>query len=130
MLWSKSLETGIPKIDDQHKELFRQADILVDQSKADRVESTLNFLKDYVNKHFADEEVYHRSSQYPKADDHKRLHVEFTAALKKQFEEFRKAANKSAMVLTINSIVINWLKEHIMRHDKEFAAYYIQKQQH
>ncbi|MDR2141067.1 MAG: bacteriohemerythrin [Deltaproteobacteria bacterium] len=128
MLWSKSLETGIPKIDEQHKELFRQADVLVDQSKADRVESTLNFLKDYVAKHFSDEEAFHRSSNYPKADAHKKLHIEFTGGLKKKVEEFQKSTNKSSIILTINSMVINWLKEHIMRHDKEFATYYIQKQ--
>jgi hemerythrin len=130
MLWSNTLETGIPKIDEQHKELFRQADILVDRNQANRVESTLNFLKDYVNKHFSDEETYHRSTHYPKAEAHRKLHVEFTAALKKQLEDYNKSTNKPAMVLTINSIVINWLKEHIMRHDKEFATFYIEQQKH
>jgi hemerythrin len=128
MLWSKSLETGIPKIDEQHKELFRQTDILVDRTKADRVDSTLNFLKEYVNKHFSDEEAFQRSSHYPKAEDHKKLHVEFAASLRKHLDEYNKASNKPAMILNLNSIVIKWLQEHIMRHDKEFAVYYIQQQ--
>jgi len=34
MLWKSSLETGIPQIDAQHKELFRQIDILMDRSNA------------------------------------------------------------------------------------------------
>ncbi|MDR1578434.1 MAG: hemerythrin family protein [Deltaproteobacteria bacterium] len=127
MLWNKSLETGIPKIDEQHQELFRQADFLVDSSKADRVVATLNFLKDYVTKHFSDEETFHRSSHYPKAEEHKKLHQAFATGYKQKLEEFQKATNKAAAVLTINSMVVNWLKEHIMRHDKEFAVYYIQK---
>ncbi|MDR1872327.1 MAG: hemerythrin family protein [Deltaproteobacteria bacterium] len=129
MLWSKTLETGIPKIDEQHQELFRQADFLLDRSKADKVEATLKFLKDYVAKHFFDEEAFHRASQYPKAEPHKQLHVEFSGGLKKQLEEYFKATNKSASILTINSMVTGWLRDHIMRHDKEFATYYIQKQQ-
>ncbi|MDR1607467.1 MAG: hemerythrin family protein [Deltaproteobacteria bacterium] len=127
MLWSKNLETGIPKIDEQHKELFRQADFLVDSSKSDKVEVTLNFLKDYVSKHFSDEEAYQRGSQYPKYEDHRKLHVEFAAIFKKKLEEYKQATNKTSVLLGINSIVVNWLKEHIMRHDREFAAFYLQK---
>lgn len=43
MLWNSGLETGIPAIDEQHKELFRQVDILLDNGNKDRVPDTLNF---------------------------------------------------------------------------------------
>jgi hemerythrin len=129
MLWTKSLETGVPKIDEQHKELFRQADILIDKTQADRVESTLTFLKGYVSKHFTDEEILHRKSSYPKAESHKKLHIEFTKTLKGLYDQYQTSGNKLTLVLTINSAVIGWLKDHIMQHDKEFATYYLDRQQ-
>jgi hemerythrin-like metal-binding protein len=66
MLWNKSLETGIAKIDNQHKELFRQIDILMDVKNTDRIKETLNFLSDYIVMHFKDEEKLQADSKYPK----------------------------------------------------------------
>jgi hemerythrin-like metal-binding protein len=82
-----------------------------------------------VNKHFLDEETLHKLSQYPKADFHKKLHSDFVVALKDLFQQFANSGNKPTMVMTINSAVVGWLKEHIMVHDKEFTTYYLQKNQ-
>jgi hemerythrin len=129
MLWTKSLETGVPKIDEQHKELFRQTDNLIDKSKADKIDGTISFLRTYVAKHFTDEEILQKVSNYPKAAFHKNLHVEFSKTVKTLFDQYQQAQNKAPVLLSINTAVINWLKEHIMQHDKEFAVYYIAKQQ-
>lgn len=123
------METGVPKIDEQHKELFRQADNLVDKNNAAKVDATLTFLKGYVAKHFSDEEILHRVSAYPKAELHKKLHEEFSAALRSLLSQFQQATNKQPVILSINSAVVAWLREHIMKHDKEFAVYYLAKQQ-
>ncbi|MDR2302915.1 MAG: hemerythrin family protein [Deltaproteobacteria bacterium] len=128
MIWTKSLETGVPKIDEQHKELFKQADNLVDKTQIAKVEATLTFLKGYVAKHFSDEEILHRVSAYPKADFHKKLHEEFSKALRGLLAQYNAAPNKQPVILSINSAVVAWLREHIMKHDKEFAVYYLAKQ--
>jgi len=129
MLWSAKYETGLPKIDEQHKELFNQAEILLDKTKADRIPETLKFLGDYVVRHFLDEQGFHSSVQYPKAGPHKELHNAFTARfgeLKKKFEDSGDKV-KFDVVLEINRTVVGWLKEHIMVHDREFADYYKKK---
>ncbi|MDR1979295.1 MAG: hemerythrin family protein [Synergistaceae bacterium] len=124
MLWSQSLETGIPAIDNQHKELFRQIDILFDKNNKDRVPQTLKFLGEYVEKHFRDEQLLHTQARYPKAESHKKMHSDFVTAFKKMKQEYD-AGNGSLMILLkINRAVADWLKNHIMIHDKEFAAYY------
>ena len=53
-LWNAGLETGIPKIDEQHKELFRQIETLMDKTNSDRLQETIDFLGNYVVKHFND----------------------------------------------------------------------------
>ncbi|MDR2007188.1 MAG: hemerythrin family protein [Acidaminococcales bacterium] len=126
MIWTSSLETGIGKIDEQHKELFRQIDILMDRSKDDRVNDTIKFLGEYVVKHFTDEQGMHLASKYPKAADHKKMHTDFVAAYNRMKQEYTQAtdSNKLPVVLKINKTVMDWLKNHILIHDKEFAAYY------
>ncbi|MDR2527667.1 MAG: hemerythrin family protein [Synergistaceae bacterium] len=124
MLWNKSLELGIPAIDDQHKELFRQIDILFDRNNADRVPQTLKFLGEYVEKHFRDEQLIHIRARYPKAAPHRKLHADFVAAFKKLKEEYDKGSDKLPVLLKINKTAASWLKGHILVHDKEFAVYY------
>jgi hemerythrin len=128
MLWNSSLETGVPKIDEQHKELFRQADILLDRSKDDRIPATLNFLGDYVIKHFSDEQTLQSTSQYPKAAAHKQLHIAFINDFKAKKNEYAASGDKLSVVMAINKLVVGWLKDHIMVHDKEFANYYKARQ--
>ena len=131
-LWSAKLETGLPKIDEQHKELFRQVGVLMDRTKAkaDRIPETVNFLGDYVLMHFNDEQGLHASVQYPKAAAHKKQHIAFIA----KFSELKKKLGDSGdnlqfeVMTEINSTAIGWLKDHIMVHDKEFADYYKQRQ--
>jgi len=123
------LETGLPKIDEQHKELFRQAEILLDKTKADRIPETIKFLGDYVVRHFIDEQGLQASVNYPKAGPHKELHNAFTARfgeLKKKFEDSGDNL-KFEVVMEINRVVVGWLKDHIMVHDREFADYHKRK---
>lgn len=58
--WDNNLATGIVNIDNQHKELFDRINKLLIAMKEgkgkDEVIGTLNFLEDYVIKHFTEEE--------------------------------------------------------------------------
>jgi hemerythrin len=124
MLWSKSLETGIGKIDEQHKELFRRIDILMDQSNKDRIKETIEFLGSYIVTHFNDEQKMHIESKYPKATIHKGYHDGYVISFRQLKEQNLKEGHTLATSQAINKNVIGWLKEHIMVHDREFATYY------
>jgi hemerythrin len=128
MLWNKSLEIGIPAIDLQHKELFKQIDILSDVNQKDRIPQTLEFLGEYVKKHFNDEQGWHSRSNYPKAEPHKKMHADFVTAFVKMKHEYDADHNNVAVLHKINKTVFDWLKTHIMVHDKDFATYYKERQ--
>jgi hemerythrin len=125
-LWNSTLEIGVPAIDEQHKELFRRVDILLDVSNgsADRVPETLKFLGAYVVKHFRDEESLHVRSKYPKAELHKKMHIKFVSEFRDLKQQYEAVGEKLSVLMNINRVVVDWLKSHIMVHDKEFAAYY------
>ncbi|MDR1731879.1 MAG: hypothetical protein LBR61_07275, partial [Synergistaceae bacterium] len=61
---------------------------------------------------------------YPKAAAHKKMHADFVAVFTKMKTEYD-ADNENLVVLhKINKAVFDWLKNHIMIHDKEFAHWY------
>ncbi|GHU75271.1 hemerythrin [Clostridia bacterium] len=123
MLWNDSLATGVALIDEQHKELFRAIDMLMDTSQKGRIPEVLKFLSDYVDKHFADEQKLHASSVYPKAAVHRTYHENFVRTLRENVAKYNANPNIPA-ILAINKMASNWLTEHIMVHDMEFSRYY------
>lgn len=123
MLWSKQLETGVAIIDDQHKELFRRIDLLLDNKQPDRVKTTLDFLDEYIVKHFTDEQNIHARSNYPKAAPHREYHNSFIASFRALKSKYEKEGATLANNLAVNKTVIGWLTNHILVQDKEFAVW-------
>ena len=125
MLWNDSYQTGVPEMDEQHQELFRQLDILGDRTQTDRVPQVLDFLGRYVDKHFKDEERLQTASRYPGLAEHKQKHIAFVDTYKKLLDEYnRKPESQGLMTLRINRIAQDWLKTHILGPDTDFAEYY------
>jgi hemerythrin len=124
MLWSESLATGIKLIDDQHKELFRQVDNLLDPKDENRYKEILDFLENYIVKHFSDEMKMQEQSKYPKAAVHKKYHDEYVKAFRELRAKYLAHGPSVSNNIAINKSVVGWLKDHIFVHDKEFAAYY------
>jgi hemerythrin len=127
MKWDKTLETGIPEVDEQHQSLFRQVEDLLDASKKNRVESMLSFLGDYVIMHFGTEEIMQRVSKYPKATEHERLHEAFIATLgelKIEYAAGKAAGEEMLILIKITKLALNWLNDHIMGADKDFGDYF------
>ncbi len=79
--WHKSYACGEPIIDEEHRELFELANILINSSfsrneNAQRFESDLDKFMAHVIKHFADEEVILARHHYSDLDDHAKAHKE------------------------------------------------------
>jgi hemerythrin-like metal-binding protein len=130
--WRPDLETGIPKLDEQHKELFRQVELLTDKHHVNRLPETLKFLEEYVVKHFGAEEKVMAAIGYPAAARHKKLHADFVHAfldVKKRFESAEGHQHKAQVIAELNRIALTWLREHIMHQDKDWANYYTQVRQ-
>ena len=123
MLWMKALETGIEKIDEQHKMLFEQVDLLLDKSNENRHKEIISFLDGYIAKHFADEQRMHKETKYPNADAHKKMHDDYIVVFHKLKDKYIKEGATIANSMEINKTVVRWLKDHIMVHDKEYATY-------
>ena len=125
--WSDVLGTGIDKMDDEHKELFKRINsllvaLLAGDESAD-LHGIVNFISEYVDFHFRDEERLLVAEGYPKYDAHRALH----AAYEKEFADIgRQLAEEGftpALLIRIQDKVVNWLLEHIARVDTEYGKW-------
>ena len=127
VLWDEELATGIELIDNQHREIFRRVDILLDACKEHRgkveVGGFLNFLEDYVVEHFSAEENIQRHFQYPGYAAHKKLHEEFIKSVDGLREQFEREGPSLMMVVNTSQVVVDWFVKHIRKVDKALAEF-------
>lgn len=124
--FTKNLETGNLLIDSQHRDLFAAVNELMDacsQGKGREVmESKAKFLRDYVGKHFADEEKLQITTKYPNYPAHKAFHENY----KRQLEDVQKKLMKegpSIAVLGSFNQVVGILINHIRTEDSKLAQH-------
>ena len=123
--WNDSYSVSVQQFDDQHKVLFNLINELHDamsQGKGrDRIGQTLNTLISYTRGHFSAEEAALRKASYPDYDQHKKEHDAFTAKVL-GFETTYRAGTSNLSVQLMN-FLRDWLSDHILRNDKQYAPY-------
>lgn len=124
MEWDESLEIGMPTIiAKQHQSLFQQVSDLLDHSNVDRMQETLELFGKFVLMHFGTEEKMQKESNYPKADDHKKMHDAFVAALGELKAEYESSDNKMLIFMKTAKAVLDWVESHVKVADKDFGSY-------
>ncbi|MDR0466997.1 MAG: bacteriohemerythrin [Deltaproteobacteria bacterium] len=125
---TSDLETGVAKIDEQHRELVKRLNeamtIGIKVFTTEETQKTIDFLGEYVIKHFNDEEALQRQSKYDKYEWHKGLHQEFIGEFKKLKDEFAANGPSAKFTVGLNTTLANWIVKHIKSVDVEFGKYY------
>lgn len=125
--WKPELATGFAEIDNQHKELFKRVNDLLNAMKVgkgkDEVGKILKFLEDYTVYHFGNEENYMKKHSYPEYEGHKAQHDSLINDIKKMKEQFQKEGASSMMAIDIQKELGDWLMVHIGQIDKELGKF-------
>ena len=125
---TKDMETGVAKIDEQHKELINRLNAVTSMGvkavSKEETEKTLDMLGKYIQKHFSDEEALQKQSGYPKYEWHKGQHQIYVAEFKKLEKEFDANGQSAKFTLDLSNSIINWIVRHIKSVDVEFGKYY------
>jgi len=127
MHWEPELETGVERVDQQHRELFRRVNLLFDHEQGTDVKETLKFVGDYVMQHFADEEALQVASRYPGLQEHKRLHTDFIRIfldLKDRLDQVANEDDQEIAVMSVNGMVVDLLTDHVLVQDRRFTTWY------
>lgn len=125
--WDDSLLIGIENIDSQHKELFKYLDKFLsamrERKGKEEIGSALNFLEEYVIKHFNDEEVIQRRCGYPGIKEQVNEHEYFKNKLKQLRMAFDKKGESALLALNVQNKITEWVKHHISKLDKDLGDY-------
>ena len=123
---TKDLETGNVLIDSEHRQLFAVINKLMDacsQGKGrDQITSTVQYLNDYVSKHFNDEEQLQIKSNYPGYSGHKQFHDGYKRNLLQATNEILTSGATIASLSKLTQ-VDSILVTHIRLEDKKIAAH-------
>ena len=125
--WSEEYSIGIKEIDEQHRGFFEAAHRLYDRilncegEKA--VEQSVEFLKDYANRHFQAEEAFMARHAYPQLEQHKKLHAEFLEVLDMLVDDLALFGPSQHLADRALEISQDWLIHHIVDEDNQYAEY-------
>jgi hemerythrin len=127
LLWDKKFSVHNDSLDAHHKQLFELCNEMfkqIDQESKTPVYSTAKVISElhmYAIFHFAEEEKLMEKYDFPKLDEHKKLHQGFIqklAQLKEQYE------NDDVLVdYDILNFLSDWLIYHILEVDSEYIDY-------
>lgn len=125
--WDPALSVGVPSIDQQHQEIFRQADALLGSlcrhESRERVAQVLAFLGQYVVEHFRDEELLMGRSGYPQEANHRLEHLAFASMARCWAAELDRDGPSVGLTVRLNHALVHWLRQHIGRADRELGRF-------
>jgi len=128
MVWSDKYSVGVDAMDLQHKRLIgliNDLDELIQKGgHFDELGPVLDGVIDYTTTHFASEEAFMESKDYPDIEEHKESH----RALLKQANSLRENAKQGDRE-TMNRLLIflqTWLVGHIVGIDKQYGDHALQ----
>ena len=129
--WNDGLSISLESIDIQHKKWIEHYNEVVEtiESNKDKahIAKTLGFLSDYTNTHFAAEEDYMEKNQYPGLQEHKVKHAALRQTVADLIQDFDEEGVTSALADAIETLLGNWLIQHIQQVDQLFGKFMQEK---
>lgn len=127
--WRDEFSMNVPSIDAQHHELVDMLNSLreglVSGTAEEKLAPLLNELIEYTATHFAHEEAYFATYQYPDAAKHTLEHQE----LVKQVLDFKEKLDAGRASINIELMVFlkAWLLQHILESDKAYSKHFVER---
>ena len=123
-----TLVTGNEMIDSQHKELIGRINDLLrsceEEADLRAAVKMLNYLADYTEYHFGEEEALQAAIGYPGIEEHKKKHEELRKTVEELHEMLEEQEGPTkAFVEQVNKNVTEWLFYHIRSFDRSVSEY-------
>lgn len=122
-VWNSMYELGIDRIDEQHKKWLTIMNKLyssfVKKEAKDTILAIITEMEDYTVYHFSTEERYFKQFGFTQEATHVRKHEDFKLELKNFRQDYEK--NAASLTYKVMTFMQKWLREHIMKSDKEYV---------
>jgi hemerythrin len=127
LVWTSALAVGVEEIDEQHRELFRRADLLLAAvlagDRAAEVGRLVAFLQAYAKVHFAAEEQLMQASGYSQLAEHRGEHRWFEEELARLAAELAVAGPTAQLAYALDRHLAGWLRNHVCLTDTALGRY-------
>lgn len=127
LVWDKSLEIGIDKIDEQHKELIDAINaFLIAMRTGEDLRTLKNLLVDIssiTSRHFGYEEACMHRYKCPVAAENKNLHEHFQKTLHAIRQELLSNGASPDLCSHIDRELLDWFGNHIRGIDTKLRNY-------
>ena len=127
MEWYDNYCIGIKSIDEQHEQLFSMVTTLqqslTSKELTKEIVNTLIFLVKYTKEHFADEEEFMKSLDFPEYDLHKEKHSKLLQEVTEILTSVKKG--KAIDPYKLVDFLIDWLMNHIKHEDKKIGQFFL-----
>jgi hemerythrin len=126
VVWDDIYSVGFEPIDNQHKELVKMTNDLFESCKQGGAVADKAFLQtikkaaDYARNHFSEEDRYMLQADYPKLNEHRKLHDDFLTTVGTAIQEFNTEKTKP---IDLARFLKKWLLTHIAEKDKQYVPY-------
>lgn len=135
MIWKEKYKIGVAGIDGQHEELFQRVTSFVEtlrapvpwEDKAEKVNLTMAFMKDYVVSHFRDEEAYQTEIGYPALEAHRKIHWDMVRYVDEIAKQYETSDYQEQLMQQFAGKLLAWLINHVTFEDQKIAAYAARK---
>jgi hemerythrin-like metal-binding protein len=123
--WKPEFSVSHAEIDRQHPGLVRLLNdlhpVMLGGADAARMRPVFDGLVHYTESHFRAEEALMQEAAYPNLPAHRIEHQQFVAQLKQGCADLQ--AGRFTAPMKLLSTVKNWLFNHILGSDKQYAPY-------
>jgi hemerythrin-like metal-binding protein len=128
-MWKEEYRLGVDTIDDQHQQLFKMVDDLLEVidggSHADykkKCADAVSFLYDYTVKHFQFEEGYQASIGYKDIESHKLQHKRFIVTVDNFAKKMVGSEYDINIVKAFSGSLVAWLNYHVGDTDQKIVG--------
>ena len=125
--WTEELSVGYGLIDEQHKELFSRYNDLLNACKEGKgreaIIPVLDFMIEYVTRHFAEEEQFMKQYDYPEMNEHINEHKELFKHVNAVYKELQDKGATVSVITSINHSMCSWLIRHVKQTDVKLGRF-------
>ena len=125
--WTADLSVGQETIDEQHKQLLNQINIMLSAIVNDLedavIDQAIDFLKEYIDGHLKYEEEYMAQNDYPHLALHRKDHQDFIDNYARLKTKREGGVSDKLVAAEIEQYLGSWLIEHIRHVDQKYADF-------
>ncbi len=120
--WDEKYSVGVTVLDQQHQQMFRTINDLVNiiqgVPEKERVNSLLDAIIEYKRVHFATEEGYFKEFNFEGAAEHIAEHQKFSETLTKMKEQY--ADDTIGLAFALVDFLEDWFAQHLLHTDQKY----------